>query len=327
VKLNIEMKRLCLSIVLALLVVLFIAVPVAASVEQPTTLEIQEISAYENTREDGDQLYIVQYYIAINTTYNANQLFIFRLFDEDDNELTHTTPYPYVSQGYGMGVVAFYVDADDAPDWASGVYVKVQGNPLADWDGDAPSTTMAIIDWNTGDQADMQAAASGKILGLASELTIYWGTAMTTVTQGVTVLTDYGANYFIQVIPYISDVAPYVLGQYTFTPDYPIDAKPPTDDYADSLIDSISGTLFDISPTAESWGMDTGVLTAFLWYLAAVGFVIALVMKKGLKKGAMLIVWPFVVAGSFFGVPLMVAIMASFFWLVAGVWVFYKGAT
>jgi len=322
------LRRLILSILGATLCLLIFAVPVAASVEQPTTLEIQEISAYENTREDGDQLYLVQYYIAENSTYNANQLFIFRLFDEDDNELTHTTPFPYYNQGYGMGVVGFYVDTDDAPDWASGVYVKIQGNPLIDWaGGTAPSTTMAIIDWNTGDQADMQAAASGKILNLASELTIYWGTAMTTVTQGVTVLTDYGANYFIQVVPYISEVAPYVLGQYTFIPDYPIDAKPATDDYADSLIDAISGTLFDISPTAESWGMDTGVLTAFLWYLAAVGFVIALIMKKGLKKGAMLIVWPFVVAGSFFGVPLMVAIMASFFWLVAGVWVFYKGAT
>ena len=95
------MKRLALPVLIALLGILALTVPVAASVEQPTTLEIQEISAYENTREDGDQLWIVQYYIAINTTYNANQLFIFRLFDEDDDELSSVTPYPYYNQGYG----------------------------------------------------------------------------------------------------------------------------------------------------------------------------------------------------------------------------------
>jgi len=322
-----KLTRWFLPVLLALLGIFAIATPAFATEPQPTALEIQEISAYENTREDGDQLYLVQYYIAINSTYNANQLFIFRLFDEDDNELTHTTPYPYYNQGYGMGVVAFYLDADEAPDWASGVYVKLVGNPLISWNGTTPSTTMAIIDWNTGSQADMQEAVSGKILGLASELTVYWGTAMTTVVQGVTVLTDYGANYFLQVVPYLGTVAPYVVGQYTFTPDYPIDEKPPADNYADSLVDAISGTVFDISPTARSWGMDRGMLTALIWYSAAVGLVVALIMKKGLKKGAMLIIWPFVVAGAFFGVPLMVTIMAGFLMLISTVWVFYKGAT
>lgn len=325
---KLKLARWFLPILIAVLGILVFVTPALASVPQPTTLEIWEISAYENTREDGDQLYIVQYYIVENSTYNANQLFIFRLFDEDDNELSHTTPYPYNDQGYGMGVVAFYIDADDAPDWESGVYVMVVGNPLIDWDGGyASSTTMSIIDWNTGTQTDMQEAVWNKIIGLASELTASWGTAMTTTTQGILVLTDYGANYFLQVVPYLSTIAPFTLGQYIFPPDYPIDEKPASDSYADSLVNGIAGTVFDISPTARSWGVDRGMLTAFLWYSAAIGFVLALIMKRGLKKGAMLIMWPFVVAGSFFGVPLMIAIIGSFLWLISGVWMFYKGAT
>ena len=82
-----RLNRWFIPILVALLGILIFATPVAASVEQPTTLEIQEIEAFENTREDGDQLYIAKYYIAQNSTYNARQLYIFRLFDEDDNEL------------------------------------------------------------------------------------------------------------------------------------------------------------------------------------------------------------------------------------------------
>ena len=70
-----------LPVLLALLGILTFAIPVAADVEQPTELEIQEVSAYENTIEDGDQLYLARYYIAINSTYNAYRLFIFRLFE------------------------------------------------------------------------------------------------------------------------------------------------------------------------------------------------------------------------------------------------------
>ena len=103
-----------LPVLIALLGILAIATPALASIPQPTILEIQEIAAYENAREEGDQLYIVKYYIAINSTYNADDLFIFRLLDEDDDEIAHTTPYPFNNYGYGLGMVAFYLDADEA---------------------------------------------------------------------------------------------------------------------------------------------------------------------------------------------------------------------
>jgi len=322
-----KLAKRSLPIIIALLGILTIITPVAASVEQPTSLQIQEIEAFENTREDGDQLYIVQYYIAQNSTYNARQLYIFRLFDEDDNELGQRTPYPYNNDGFGMGVVAFYLDADEAPTWESAVYVKVQGNPLADWDGDAPSTTMTIIDWNTGSESEMQVAASGKILGLANELTIYWGVEMTTVTQGITVLTEYGSIYFLNVVPYLAEVGPYCLGQYTFTPDYPIDEKPATDDYADWLETSIEGTVLDLGPLERAHGWSANTMRAGFYYAFVIALFVLLITKQKLNKGTMLLFWPFVVAGAFFGVPLQVTIIAGFFCLISTVWVFYKGTT
>lgn len=316
-----------LPVLFAILVSLSLATPVVASVEQPTTFEIQEIEAFENTREDGDQLYLVQYYIAINSTYNARQLFIFRLFDEDDNELTHTTAYPYNNDGFGMGVVAFYVDADEAPTWASGVYVKIVGNPLISWNGSAPYASSSIITWNTGSASEMQMVASGYILELAGELTIYWGVEMTTTTQGVTVLTDIGAIYFTNTVPYLSEVAPYCLGQYTFTPDYPIDEKPASDSYADWLAESVEDTVFDLGPVARARGISQGSLNTGIYYAFVIGLFVALIAKRKLNKGTMLLFWPFVVAGAFFGVTLQVTIIAGFLCLISTVWVFYKGTT
>lgn len=322
-----KVTRWFLPVAFAILLVLTLTVPVAASVPQPTTFEIQGIEAFENTQEDDDQLYLVQYYISVNTTYNAQQLFIFRLFDEDDNEIANARPYPYNNSGFGMGVVSFYVEAEEAPDWQSGVYVKVVGNPLIDWDGATPSVSSSIITWNTGTQSEMQIAASGKILSLASQLTIYWGEQMTTTTQGVTVLTDYGAVYFLNVVPYLGTVAPYCLGQYTFTPDYPIDEKPAPDDYAEWLETSIEGTVFDLGPVARARGWDANTLRTGFYYTFVIGLFVLLIMKKKLNKGTMLLFWPFVVAGAFFGVPLSVTIIAGFFCLISTVWVFYKGTT
>lgn len=322
-----KLIRWSLPILVAILATLNFVSPVAADVEQPTSLEIKEVCAYENTREDGDQFYLVKYYIVINSTYNADQLFIFRLFDEDGTELSHATPYPYNDQGYGYGVVAFYLDADDAPDWGSGVYVMALGNPLISWNGTAPGTTTSIIEWNTGLQSDMQVAASGKILELASELTISWGVSMTTTTQGVTVLTDVGAIYFTNTVPYLAEVAPYCLGQYEFEPDYPIDEKPASDSYADWLKTSVEGTVFDLGPVERARGISEGSIGTGIYYAFVIALFVLLISKGKLNKGTMLLFWPFVIAGAFFGVPLQVTIIAGFFVLISTVWVFYKGAT
>ena len=316
-----------LPIILAIMVSLLPVGPVAASVEQPTSLEIQETEAFENVREEGDQLYICQYYIAQNSTYNARQLYIFRLFDEDDDELTHTTAYPYNNDGFGMGVVAFYLDADEAPTWQSSVYVTVVGNPLVDWTGGIPSESSSIITWNTGVESAMQVAASGYVLELAGELTIYWGIEMTTTTQGITVLTNEGAIYFTNTVPYCTEVAPYCLGQYTFTPDYPIDEKPAPDDYAAWLEASLENTVFDLGPVARARGWDANAMRTSIYYAFVIALFVLLIAKEKLNKGTMLLFWPFVVAGAFFGVPLQVTIIAGFFTLISTVWVFYKGTT
>ena len=302
--------------------------PILASVPQPTTLEIQEIVAYENAQIDGDQLYLVLYYIDFETLPDegADSMFIFRLLDEDDDEIDWATPFPFHNKGYGMGVVAFYLDPDDAPTWESSLAIELIGSPFGiDWEGDLPSTTLDNIAWNTGTTAEIQDSITSKVLEMAAKLGDNWDVEMVTTAQGVTTLSSTGASYFSGIIPYFPQVAPKSVGQYTFAPDWPVDPKPADDSYSTELENTIHGTIFDLSGTARSWGMSRGTLTAAIYYPIVIGFILMLIVRKGLRKGAMLLFWVAVVAGAFFGVPIVVTIIGGFFCLISTVWVFYKG--
>lgn len=323
-----RLTRLVPSILLAILGILVFVMPVLASIPQPTDLEIQEVVAYENAKDDGDQLYLITYYIDFETlpSENADDLFIFRLLDEDDVEVASVEPYPFNDRGYGLGVVAFYLEPDEVPTWESGVTIQLLGNPLTEWIGGLPTTSTDIITWETGTIDDVQNLISAKVLSLALELGQAWDVAMTTTTQGVMALSDNGASYFLSIMPYLIEITPFLLGQYTFSPDYP-DDKPSGNTYADQLLNAIDGTIFDLSGPANSLHVSRGTLTAALYYPFVVAFFILLAWKHRLNKGTTMLAWPFVILGAFIGVPLVVTILGGFICLVTTVWVFYKGAT
>lgn len=318
-----------LPILIAILATLSLVTPVAASVEQPTTLEIQETEAYQNYHEDDAQLYIATYFIDFEDppAQDVDELFLFQLLDDGGDALVTKTAYPFHDDGYGLGVVAFYLDAGDAPTWESEAFVKVVGNPMADWEGSPPSNSSDVITWNTGTMEEIDELVSAKVLELAAELEESWDLDMVTTSGGVTTLTDDGSTYFVNVIPYLGTETPAVFGQYVFGPDYPIDAKPPSDNYADWLETSIEDTIFDLGPIERAHHIAAGSLGTGIYYAFIIALFVLLISKGKLNKGTMLLFWPFVVAGAFFGVPLQVTIIAGFFCLISTVWIFYKGTT
>lgn len=322
-----KLTRWFLPTLIAVLVILIFVVPVAASYGQPTTLEIQEITAYENYHEEDAQLYIATYYISGNYTIDADELFLFQLLDDDGDAVVTKAPYPFHDNGYGLGVVAFYLEAGDALIWEGDASVKLVGNPMVEWDGGIPSTTMDAITWDTATTEEIEEMVSSKVLVLAADLEESWDVDMVTTSNGVTTLTDNGSTYFINVIPYLQTEAPAVFGQYVFAPDYPIDEKPAPDNYADWLAESIDGTVFDLGPVARARGISQDSLTAGIYYAFVIALFVLLISKGKLNKGTMLLFWPFVVAGAFFGVPLQVTIIAGFFCLISTVWIIYKGTT
>jgi len=287
--------------------------PALAAVAQPSDLSILNVQAYENSKEDGDQLYIISYLVDFAGEYSdsIDELFIFRLLDEDGAELASAEAYPYYNQGYGRGVVAFYLAPGECPAWGSAVSIELSGNPLVDWDGDTPSTTATAVTWTTDSHSEIGQVVSGKIIYHASQLEQVWEVEMTQVSGSSTILSETGAAYFLRVVPYLSEVAPYVLGQYVFPAEYPAE-KPTEDTYASDLEELISGSIFDLSATAEDWGMSRGALTGMIYYPFVALILGLLLFKKRIKKGLLLLAWPFVIAGAFIGVPLTVTIIAAF---------------
>jgi len=323
----IKKLRWFLPILVAILGIFTLVAPVLASIPQPTDLEIQEVAAYENAQEDGDQLYLITYYIDFEElpSDDADELFLFRLLDAADDEIALVRPYPYNDRGYGLGVVAFYLEPDEVPAWESHVSIQLIGDPLADWAGGLPGTITDVITWETGATAGIQNLIAAKILSLAVDLGQAWDVVMTETIQGTTALSSAGSAYFLRVVPYLMDTVPSVVGQYILTPDYP-DDKPESETWADQLQNSIDGTIFDLSGPARSLGTSRGALIATFYYGLAVVFLILLINRHKFNKGIMLLAWLFVIGGIFIGVPLVITIVGGFLCLISTVWVIYKGA-
>lgn len=325
-----KLTRWFLPISLAVLGILVFVAPVLAAVSHPDTFEIQEVVAYENYHLDDAQLYIITYLIDYDTLPNedADELFIFQLLDEDNDPITSRNPYAYHDRGYGQGVVALYVELGDAPDWEGDVTVRIIGDPIVDWEGGLPNTVASnsSITWETGTTTEIQELVSAKVLELATDLEAAWDVDMVTTTDGVATLTDIGATYFLNVIPYLAEEAPSTVGEYVFNPNWPNEDRDINVTYSEQLETGIEDTIFDLSGPARSFGVSRGSSTAALYYLFVAAFFILLTYKGKLNKGTMLLAWPFVIAGAFFGVPLIVTIIGGFLCLISTVWVFYKGA-
>lgn len=307
---------------------LIAAPPVGAAQAQPSALQIQSVYAYENAGDTGVQCYIITYYIDFDTLpdENVDDLFIFRLLDTDDSEITSSRPFPFYNQGYELGAVAFYLDPEDAPTWESAVSVQLLGDPLVDWDGSTPETETASIVWFSGTVAEIIELTSARVIYLATDLEQAWSVEMTTTTQGTTVLSDNGAAYFVRTIPNLQTVAPYCLGQYVFAPQYPTD-KTGDMTYAEQLERAVDGTIFDVSPVARSWGISRGVLIGAVYYGFFFLVVILLAYKGKLVKGHGLLLWVIMIVGAFIGVPLIATILCGLAAVFSTAWVFHSKST
>jgi hypothetical protein len=314
-----KITRWFLPLLVALLGVLVFVTPCLA-INPPDDLDITGVWAYRNCRETGDQLYLVEY--SINYTpmpsETVTEAYLCRLMD-GATELASTPPiwYNTDNKGYGVGVVAIYFEAIDAPTWQGAYTMKLMGNPFISWNGSVPETSYSTFDvWQDNDLGITKSIVSSRVLYLAQEVEDDWGKDMVTLADtGKSVLTDYGLGYFINVIPYLADVAPYIYaagqshGGGIIPPEIPPEEA--RTDYADSLTADIIGTPLDVTPVATIFGVSRGALTAVLYYGIVLVVLITVARRIGSYRPVMLFGGFLMIVGSFVGVPLMVAILGA----------------
>src|SRR5208283_3372172 len=137
---------------------------------------------YRNLLETGDFFLLVDYDIAYSGGYPtvpASDPFTFRLFDPTGStEIADALPYVFTTattgftgtNGYGMGVVAYYFNATSAPAWGDNYIIKVSGNPTElTFSGDYEISTSA---YDSGSNATIDLANELRSIGPA--LSIQW---------------------------------------------------------------------------------------------------------------------------------------------------------
>lgn len=330
-------KRYLIPSLIAALLTLLLVAPCLA-IGEPDSISIDDVYVYRNCRETGDQLYLVYYTIeyASLPDETVTEAYIVRLMDDEDDEIDHVYPYSYYNKGYGEGVAALYFDADDAPAWEGVCSMELIGNPFAEWEGDLPDVSVSSVDftvWQDNELGITQVIVGGRIIDMAGDLEDDWGKDMVTLSDdGKQVLTTYAAGYFVNVVPNLYEISPdiFAVGQGGATEIYEPDIPPEVErtDYSDELVTNIIDTPFDLTDTADAFGVSRGALSALLYYGIVALAMILIARQIQTYKPMMLLSIPFVILGAFIGVPLIATILAGLVALGATAYIiFYKPST
>jgi len=213
------------------------------------------------------------------------------------------------------------------PAWEGDYVIQIVGSPTITWDGDVPDAQTSSFNlWQDYPTSAAQIALASRILYLADILEQTWAVDMIQSTPSGSSLTTYGEDYFVNVIPNLSLMAPAVFSGQMIAPDVSRDEF--EQEYAEDLASEIIGTPLDISELATTFGMSREALTTILYYSAVAILVGLTVHYLQSYKPALMIAIPAVIGGAFVGVPLVVTVVIGFVALVMIAYVlFYRPST
>ena len=213
------MKKQAIKLVAVLIITLLLmpsvaVLAIANPVSGPT---IEQVDIYRHCLEDDDMLVVVQYYVWYTDVVAAlpdetiTQSFLGRLLN--GGEITNVAPYSYYLKGYQHGIYSMYLTATEAAGlWEDPLDVELSGNPTLAWPGDPPSTTTAVLNWHATTTARAtEILLSNTIVGIANQLSDYWGMALTDSVAGGSILSSYGEQYFTNAIPNLHTMCPDIF--------------------------------------------------------------------------------------------------------------------
>lgn len=212
------MKKRLLSLTILILILLALAMPVKAATAEPDSVSLSDIEIFTGLIVSGDFLAVVPYSIPY-TTLPANgidELFIFKMLDESDNELGSVTAYPYNDKGFGSGIVSFYFESGTT--WESAYNFQVVENPTYFaspnvWD-------FMVGPSNYSSSSDQANALRNKIISVAHSLSTEYSQDLLTASEGISYLSTYGESYFLYAIPALSTMCPTVFDTQVRSPVY-----------------------------------------------------------------------------------------------------------
>lgn len=225
------MKRITLSLLLAVVVMVMLPLQVFAIAYPDNTVEVNTVYVYNDLLEVGDAAVLINYrlpYAAIPTE-PASETYLGVFVDTDGTtQLSATQPYAGNEKGYNYGIMWIYFTAAEVTalsiDRANSALYRIwlSPNPTATWPG-APQASQigTITDWETVAEST-SVALTADVRAIAQTLGTEWNSDSTYLLESVVgrgfVFTAAGEAYFDYAIPNLRVMAPALYNTGTVDP-------------------------------------------------------------------------------------------------------------
>jgi hypothetical protein len=273
------MFRKLLAVLAVAILVIGMALPVFAISTSPTVITLNSVNVYENCLELGDMLFWADWTVtyAVTPTEPITNTYILRLVNTGGADIRDALPYSYFQRGYSEGLTSIYFTAAEVTSfgltWSSSTYyMRVDGNPSANWTGGGSIPVSNQIGsgaftWKSSTTVGQnQAIIASDILSEAQMLQDTWNNAnyiliTAAASTGLRLYTQ-GEAYFTNVLPNMSALAPSVL----IAPNVPLQfvTKPVVASPATGTIASdMQGSTLDLTGAANALhigGMWLGII-------------------------------------------------------------------
>lgn len=271
------MKRIALSLLLALLAIIMVAVPVLADTPDPNPPgpSMEDINIYRNVLETGDQLMIIYANIPYDPLPDTpvTQTFTWRLMD-GGIELGSTLGTDYNDDGYGYNIYSMYWTAAEVIAngmvWGDVTYqARLSGNPVV-------FDTPPVYNFNLNAgmytaltvQSDVQAAIAALVLTTSADLDNKWGltaaNSLLTENETATVLSVFGESFWRGAVNGLQAMSPTIFSVIVTAID--LDERTWDTEYSENVTTQWAGTWIETATTAGGvlFGTDYDFLSLLL---------------------------------------------------------------
>jgi hypothetical protein len=221
------MKKILVSIILAVLVSVLATPVVLAWDTPPDSMSVISCRAYQDLADDGDVsilFYWSSIYSGNYTATPASETIMFQLLDTNGTTvLAASMPYVYSvfnTNGYGWGVSGFYFSAADNLTWGQNYYIRIVQSPVYFETPVTTTYTMSSTDWSTAStQEDGRTALKTYVLQLCDLLAGHYSElSMKASLEGGIYFNAYGESYFRAAFTGIQTVCPDLFVTQIYDP-------------------------------------------------------------------------------------------------------------
>ncbi len=268
--------RRMLLIVVAVVIALGFNYSSVLAIEDPTSISIEDVRAYDGVLTSGDMLLVVEYNLVYGSTptETIDQAFLGR-FTRDGTEYASVEPYAYNDKGYGRGAFSLYwtktqkeADSIEFSNPNGETYQIVFQGKVGVFPGSAPSTTTATIDWRDTVSTETELFNHVQALANLFQNDAGWtdNTPLISTSSDIIQLTAKGEDYFTNAIPALGSMVPSLFSSAVSSPDdTPISHSKDFQNEVNTFWDT-EGSWVDsrFDNLAEKFRMPKSVITSIL---------------------------------------------------------------